>query len=88
MNQTKDIDLQLFYISESDKTYYKVRWYKKKEIWDGMNFIGFSEKVELRMSGNFTTKGGAQGFVNDLKYMKGFTGKFEIIEYKPQNVCL
>lgn len=87
MNQTKDIDLQLFYISEKGKPYFKVRWYKKKEIWEGLQFLGFSEKEELRMSGNFTTKSGAQGFVNELKHIKGFTGKFEIIEYKSQNIC-
>jgi len=83
MNLSSHISLQLFHLkAEGEKVHYKVRWTKYKELWEGMVFKGFSNKTEQRMSGNFTTKAGARGFINDLKTIKGFTGWSEIIEYK------
>ena len=74
---------QLFYpLAINDKPHFKVRWAKYKEHWNGLKFIALTNKIEYRMSGNFTTKAGAEGFINDLKSIKGFTGWSEIIEYK------
>jgi len=77
------LPLQLFYPKAiNEKVHYKVRWVKFKEKWNGLQYIGHEGK-EVRMSGNFTTKAGAEGFVRDLlKHMKSFTGEFEIIEIK------
>ena len=74
---------QLFYYAAiNEKPHFKVMWTKYKEIWEGLKFKGFSKKTETRLSGNFTTKSGAEGFVKSLRTIKGFTGKFEIIEVK------
>jgi len=74
---------QLFYLSAiNEKPHFKVMWTKYKEIWEGLKFKGFSKKTETRLSGNFTTRSGAEGFVKSLRTIKGFTEKFEIIEVK------
>lgn len=76
--------LQLFYPKAiKEKPHYKVRWVKYKEKWNGLKFIGNEKETEVRMSGNFTTKSGAEGFVRDLlKHMKSYAGNYEIIEIK------
>lgn len=74
---------QLFYpAAVNEKPHFKVRWAKYKEQWDGLKFIAMTNKVEYRLSGNFTTRAGAEGFVNSLNTMSAFTGWFKIIEIK------
>lgn len=84
MNLSKPItQLQLFYITKpGERAHWEVHWKRKKEVWNGLKFIGYSG-TENRISGPFTTRAGAEGFVNNLlKHIPAFSGEFEIIEYK------
>lgn len=83
MNLTSKIDLKLFYPKAiNEKVHYTVRWKKLEDIFQGMRFIEYG-KEELRESGPFITRAGADGFVNDLlTHIPSFTGWYEIIEHK------
>jgi hypothetical protein len=74
---------QLFYPAAiNDKAHFKVRWAKYKEQWDGMKLIAITGKIEYRLSGNFTTRAGAEGFIKSLHSLTSFTGWYKIIEVK------
>ena len=74
---------QLFYpASINEKPHFKVRWAKYKEVWNGLKFIALTNKIEYRLSGNFTTRAGADGFIKSLNSLPSFTGWFKIEEIK------
>lgn len=74
---------QLFYpAAVNEKPHFKVRWAKYKEQWDGMKFIAKTNKIEYRLSGNFTTRAGAEVFIKNLNSLPSFTGWYKIIEVK------
>lgn len=74
---------QLFYPAAiNEKPHFKVRWAKYKEVWDGLKSYALTNKIEYRLSGNFTTRAGAEDFVNKLNTFPSFTGWFKIEEIK------